>query len=38
MHDEDGVSYIDYSQFDEVVPLEAHEMIPAGMPPDPQRG
>nr|WP_235851450.1 ion channel [Paraburkholderia acidicola] len=38
MHDEDGVSYIDYSQFDEVVPLEPHEMIPAGSAPDPQRG
>ncbi|MEQ5840712.1 ion channel [Paraburkholderia acidicola] len=38
MHDEDGVSYIDYSQFDEVVPLEPHEMIPAGAAPDPQRG
>ncbi|WP_408474381.1 ion channel [Paraburkholderia megapolitana] len=38
MHDEDGVSYIDYSQFDEVVPLEPHEMIPAGVGADVQRG
>ncbi|MGH8777434.1 ion channel [Paraburkholderia sp.] len=32
IRDEGGVSYIDYTHFDDVVPLEAHELMPGPQP------